>query len=407
MKNTLSPLLLCTVTFGFGACSKLPLPPTALHAAAGNSSANITFTSALLDGGSPVESYLVRCTAGADSKTASTRASPVRVSGLANDTPYVCEVWASNSAGTSAASQPVEVTPVADAAHSLAAVYKQARWAKNMSVTFPDACSMTLWSDGQPNHPVDTHYLTPPTGSSSAVVARTPMSGIQLAVTPYKASIGQEPIVFNVCPVKGVATTATRRGVIGIMISGASLFASTEIEGHRATVLSDNVVRTFNAASGKQQTARFIDECNGHPNPSLIGSTYHYHGLSECVTSQIDAPGGPSHLIGVALDGFPIYGDRDIDGKPIDVSTLDACNGITSATPEFPQGTYHYVLPRGAKGYNSAMRCYAGTVTPKQLAAAQDGAFCYTPDNDVLMSSRMPNMAMTPRPNVSTTAKVP
>jgi hypothetical protein len=34
-------------------------------------------------------------------------------------------------------------------------------------------------------------------------------------------------------------------------------------------------------------------------------------------------------------------GPRFINGKAIAVSQLDACNGITSPTPEFPTGVYH------------------------------------------------------------------
>ena len=62
--------------------------------------------------------------------------------------------------------------------------------------------------------------------------------------------------------------------------------------------------------------------------------TWHAHGNPSCVTSQVDTATGPSHLIGIALDGFPVYGGRDNKGNIVQVSQLDACNGITSATPE-------------------------------------------------------------------------
>lgn len=64
----------------------------------------------------------------------------------------------------------------------------------------------------------------------------------------------------------------------------------------------------------------------------------------------------------MALDGFPIYGDRALNGSKISVDQLDACNGITSATPEFPQGIYHYVLP-DIKDANSSIRCFTGKVS--------------------------------------------
>ncbi len=100
------------------------------------------------------------------------------------------------------------------------------------------------------------------------------------------------------------------------MISGASLYKAAEIVGHRASALKNNASYRFTSPSGESGTAHFIDNCNGHPTPANAGNSYHYHGLSPCVTAQVDEQGGPSHLIGVALDGFPIYGDRDIDGRP-------------------------------------------------------------------------------------------
>ncbi len=76
---------------------------------------------------------------------------------------------------------------------------------------------------------------------------------------------------------------------------------------------------------------------------------------------------GHSPLIGFALDGWPIYGPvgwldtnhnsillkssytgtADQAGNPSYVANsgdLDICNGITSPTPEFPEGIYHYVM---------------------------------------------------------------
>ncbi len=86
---------------------------------------------------------------------------------------------------------------------------------------------------------------------------------------------------------------------------------------------------------------------------------YHYHGLPTCITSVVDGASGPSHLIGVAFDGFPIYGSRDSHSNLITASQLDSCNGIFSPTPEFPQGIYHYVL-LSAPGTASSIKCFAG-----------------------------------------------
>jgi hypothetical protein len=239
---------------------------------------------------------------------------------------------------------------------------------------------MTIWPGARPNHAVDAFYLAPPLPGAAAakVVARTAISGMPLVVTEYQGDGAQAPISINICPAKASTTTATNAGVIGVMISGASLYKAAEIVGHRASALKDNASYRFKNQAGESGAAHFIDNCNGHPTPANAGNSYHYHGLSPCVTAQVDQENGPSHLIGVALDGFPIYGDRDINGKPVALNRLDACNGITSATPEFPHGIYHYVLPGNSKEHNSSMRCYAGTVPSKELAAAQAAGFCYS-----------------------------
>lgn len=64
----------------------------------------------------------------------------------------------------------------------------------------------------------------------------------------------------------------------------------------------------------------------------------------------------------MALDGYPIYGDRSMTGALVKPSQLDACNGIFSATPEFPSGIYHYVL-LDKKTDQSSLRCYHGVVS--------------------------------------------
>jgi hypothetical protein len=375
-------LLLALAACGERAGSRLPGAPGAVRATAGNASASIVFTAPALLGQSDTSSFVATCKAPGESLSGRTGGSPVLVSGMTNGLRYNCTVSASNSAGTGQPSSAVEVTPRASQTNSLASAYRSAKWASAMSVTFPSECSMTVWSGARPNHAVDAFYLAPPlpgsAGAKGKVVARTAVSGMPLVITDYRGDGAQTPISFNICPSLAATSTATNAGTIGILISGASLYKAAEIVGHRASALKDNVSYRFRNRPGESETAHFIDKCNGHPTPANAGNSYHYHGLSPCVTAQVDEQGGPSHLIGVALDGFPIYGDRDIDGKPVALSRLDTCNGITSATPEFPQGIYHYVLPANTKEHNSSMRCYAGSVPWKELASAQASGFCYS-----------------------------
>ena len=63
------------------------------------------------------------------------------------------------------------------------------------------------------------------------------------------------------------------------------------------------------------------------------GQDYHYHTTGR-YTSQDDAK-----LIGFLRDGFPIYGRKDTSGV---YPTLDAYGGHTGVTQDFPTGIYHY-----------------------------------------------------------------
>jgi hypothetical protein len=49
-------------------------------------------------------------------------------------------------------------------------------------------------------------------------------------------------------------------------------------------------------------------------------------------------------ILGFAFDGFGIYDNVAMNGATVPVSSLDACNGIFSPVPGYPDGIYHYVL---------------------------------------------------------------
>jgi hypothetical protein len=100
------------------------------------------------------------------------------------------------------------------------------------------------------------------------------------------------------------------------------------------------------------------------------------------VTAEVDTAGGPSHLIGIALDGFPVYGNYDVNGTEVTEADLDACNGITSPTPEYPGGVYHYVLLDTTDG-SSSLRCYHGT--PATSASTGGGMMGPPPGDGGLM----------------------
>ncbi len=127
-----------------------------------------------------------------------------------------------------------------------------------------------------------------------------------------------------------------------------------------------------------------LDCNNAHVQPN---GKYHYHGIPTLYIEGLNTSTTSMDLIGYAADGFPIYnkyayskvnditspvipmtssyklknGDRPGDGSsapcgPYDgvytndyeyipnLGTLDEANGRTGYTPEYPSGTYYYVI---------------------------------------------------------------
>lgn len=152
---------------------------------------------------------------------------------------------------------------------------------------------------------------------------------------PSSATAGADPTVaqrydylISPTPTMAASPTPTSLGVIGVMISGASLFNPYEADGTTVATQSN-----FSVKNAQGNDVWFLDDCSGHPTPT---GQYHYHALPKCVTAPIDETKGASHILGIELDGFPIYGDRNIDGEQLTAAQLDECNGITSVTPESP-----------------------------------------------------------------------
>ena len=233
-------------------------------------------------------------------------------------------------------------------------VVKAAKWNKTVKLSYSNS-SIVIQPDGIPNHPRDKYYAVPISqdivvpDSTTASIVRDPTKA-----QTYKFTIPSSPKYSK-------SVTNTSLGSIGVMVSGAVIY--NPFEGDNKTVAMAN---NFTITNSSGITASFVDKCAGHPIPDI--GAYHYHGLSSCVTTKVDKVGKPSHLIGLALDGFPIYGDRDINGKQLTSKNLDQCNGIYSPTPEFPKGIYHYVLLATAD-VHSSIACFHGVVDASQIQA--------------------------------------
>ena len=95
--------------------STVPGAPTIGTATAGNAQATVTFTAPASNGGSAITGYTVTSSPGSFTGTGS--ASPITVTGLANDTPYTFTVVATNANGNSSPSSPsnsITLTTISD-----------------------------------------------------------------------------------------------------------------------------------------------------------------------------------------------------------------------------------------------------------------------------------------------------
>jgi hypothetical protein len=187
-------------------------------------------------------------------------------------------------------------------------------------------------------------------------------------------------------PVKAGQITLLPRGPFGIALNGV-LFDPGTAEFWRNEPRSG---WNYDALSGRIDLG--LDRNHAHVQPS---GAYHYHGVPTGLLERVAQPGRPA-LLGYAADGFPIYGPQG-HSRPADSASpladlrpswrlrngtrpsgpgggydgtyvedyeyvagagdLDACNGRDGVTPEFPAGTYHYVI---TMGFPFVPRCFAG-----------------------------------------------
>ena len=151
----------------------------------------------------------------------------------------------------------------------------------------------------------------------------------------------------------------------------------------------------YEALSGKLNLG--LDTNHAHVQPN---GAYHYHGLPTALWTSISMGKPGMHLLGWGADGFPIYGpyafsDPNDSKSPLrkmkssyQIKTglrtdgpggrydgtftadytyqsgsgdLDVCGGRLGVTPEFPDGTYYYVL---TEDYPFIPRLFKGQPDP-------------------------------------------
>jgi hypothetical protein len=183
------------------------------------------------------------------------------------------------------------------------------------------------------------------------------------------------------------------------MSSGSGPEECPAIHSRRPAANGGSPITSYTASctgGGTTRTASGTDSNNAHVHPS---GEYHYHGLPTGLIAKLDK-GTAMTLVGWAADGFPIYARfgytvADDAASPIKELTpswrlkaapdagrqstllypmgsftqdyehvaglgdLDACNGRTGVTPEFPGGIYRYVA---TAAFPYVHRCVRGSL---------------------------------------------
>lgn len=184
----------------------------------------------------------------------------------------------------------------------------------------------------------------------------------------------------------------------GVSINGVKYDPNSAVTWENTSTGENNLDWHVEATSTSNQIGQNMGTLNGgHLNPF---GEYHYHGTPADYFENDMGIDGSSHspIVGYAADGFPIYykyvyQDPEVAGTVIALSSgyglksgqrpgdgvsapsgayngnyyedyeytltdLDECNGRYGVTPDYPYGTYYYVL---TDNYPYIPRCFKGT----------------------------------------------
>ncbi len=200
------------------------------------------------------------------------------------------------------------------------------------------------------------------------------------------------------CPeAAGEYECAPDRGPVAIALDGVPIYGPEDGPGGDA-------VANHHGAYEEDRQHVWLGVCHGHSGP---GGTYHYHADANCIHWHPNTDvgevmldyeilnstnnGNHSEVVGVAFDGYPIYGvwGWDDNGDVVEMRSsyrlkagetgyngiddyefvvgfghLDVCNGHWGPTPDFPEGIYHYhsTMANGDDdmGFPYFLLCYHG-----------------------------------------------
>lgn len=240
-----------------------------------------------------------------------------------------------------------------------------------------------------PDHMVGLFGMVPGSLNPNAISEQNTIYTIPLnpteatAITPLLSTTGAGP---NVGP----------QYSFGVLLNGVELDPVAAEPFPHGGIMNPNVNWEWNLEALNVNLG--LDCNNAHVQPT---GKYHYHGSPVLFLESLNVPTDTMTLVGYAADGFPIYykyafsnagdntsavvemspsyqlksGNRGGDGvtAPCDsfngvysndyeyidgTGTLDALNGRTGVTPEYPAGTFYYVI---TDEFPSIPRYFKGT----------------------------------------------
>jgi len=247
----------------------------------------------------------------------------------------------------------------------------------------------TITSNSIPNHMVGLFGTGPGSLNPNAISEQFGTYNIPLnpsiagSLTPLLSTAGQGP-------------NAGPQYAFGILLNGVELDPVAAEPFPHQGIMNPNVNWEWNLEALNVNLG--LDCNNAHVQPT---GKYHYHGSPILFLQNLNLPNNQMTLIGYAADGFPIYykyaysiatdssspvvemsssyqlksGDRPGDGITAPcgtyngvysndyefingLGTLDIANGRTGVTPEYPDGTYYYVI---TDEFPSIPRYFRGT----------------------------------------------
>lgn len=276
----------------------------------------------------------------------------------------------------------------------------QSRGACDQSLSFTPSVSITksatqriIASNNIPNHKVG--LFGSGFGSNAAVLNP---NEIKAQSASYKISLSPTASTnfTSLLSTKGIGRNVGPQYSFGVLLNGVELDpVAAEPFPHKG-IIAVNVNWEWNLEATNVKIG--LDCNNAHVQPT---GKYHYHGKPTLFLESLNLPTNKMTLIGYAADGFPIYfkyayekaadntsavttmtssyrlktGTRPGDGVTAPcgdyngvysndyeyvkgLGTLDEANGRTGVTPEYPQGTYYYVI---TDEFPSIPRYFRGT----------------------------------------------